>query len=83
MERKSLRKRQRGPFRSNKGSCYEGGHRVPFILSWPNGEIGNGNAGNPGKVSDQLIGLQDLFATSILKVNLPDLGDKGPKTVST
>lgn len=70
-----------GPFRSNKGSCYEGGHRVPFILSWPNGEIGNGNAGNPGKVSDQLIGLQDLFATfsSILKVNLPDLreGDKG------
>ena len=70
-----------GPFRSNKGSCFEGGHRVPFILSWPNGKIGNGNANNPGLVSDQLIGLQDLFATfsSILKVDLPELrdGEKG------
>ena len=26
-----------GPVRSNKGSCFEGGHRVPFIVSWPKG----------------------------------------------
>jgi hypothetical protein len=46
-----------GPIRSNKGSCYEGGHRVPFIVAWPNGKVGN------GKTSSQLIGLQDLYAT--------------------
>ena len=64
-----------GPIRSNKGSCYEGGHRVPFIVAWPNGKVGN------GKTSSQLIGLQDLYATfsEILKVPLPDLrkGEKG------
>jgi arylsulfatase A-like enzyme len=64
-----------GPIRSNKGSCYEGGHRVPFIVAWPNGKVGN------GKTSSELIGLQDLYATfsEILKVPLPDLrkGEKG------
>ena len=64
-----------GPVRSNKGSCYEGGHRVPFIVSWPKGKIAK------GKVSDQLIGLQDLYATfsEIMGVTLPDLkkGEKG------
>ena len=38
-----------GPFRSNKGSCYEGGHRVPFIASWKNGKIGDGNPKTPGR----------------------------------
>ena len=64
-----------GPVRSNKGSCLEGGHRVPFIVSWPKGKIAK------GKVSDQLIGLQDLYATfsEIMGVPLPDLrkGEKG------
>ena len=64
-----------GPLRSNKGSCYEGGHRVPLIVSWPEGKVGK------GKTSSQLIGLQDLYATfsEILKVPLPDLrkGEKG------
>ena len=63
-----------GPVRSNKGSCYEGGHRVPFIVSWPKGIA-------KGKVSEQLIGLQDLYATfsEIMGVSLPDLkkGEKG------
>ena len=70
-----------GPFRSNKGSCYEGGHRVPFLISWPDGKIGNGNPYSGGKVSQQLIGLQDLYATfsNILRLALPDLreGEKG------
>jgi arylsulfatase A len=64
-----------GPVRSNKGSCFEGGHRVPFIVSWPKGKIGK------GQVSDQLLGLQDLYATfsDIMGVSLPDLkkGEKG------
>ncbi len=70
-----------GPFRSNKGSCYEGGHRVPFIVSWPDGGIGDGIPESPGKTSAQLIGLQDLYATfsNILGKPLPNLreGEKG------
>ena len=70
-----------GPFRSNKGSVYEGGHRVPFIVTWKAGEVGDGNAATPGKANVSLIGLQDLFATfaEILEVPLPDLrlGQRG------
>ena len=70
-----------GPVRSNKGSCYEGGHRVPFIVSWPNGNVGDGDPISPGKRTDQLLGLQDLFATFsfILGKTLPSLrnGKKG------
>ena len=70
-----------GPFRSNKGSCYEGGHRVPFIASWPAGDVGNGDATTPGQTNSSLIGLQDLFATfsEIIGKPLPDLatGRKG------
>ena len=32
----STQKRATGPFRSNKGSSYEGGHRVPWIMTWKN-----------------------------------------------
>lgn len=64
-----------GPFRSNKGSCYEGGHRVPFIVSWPAGGI------TGGRTSNELINLVDLYATfaEILGKPLPDLrkGEKG------
>ena len=37
-----------GPVRSNKGSVYEGGHRVAFIASWPLGGVGDGNPDTPG-----------------------------------
>ena len=64
-----------GPFRSNKGSCFEGGHRVPFIVSWPAGKVGG------GKTCDELINLVDLYATfaEILGRDLPDLrlGERG------
>lgn len=70
-----------GPFRSNKGSVYEGGHRVPFIVSWPAGGIGDGNVETSGRDSDELIGLHDLFATfsEIVGADLPNLrvGEKG------
>ncbi len=70
-----------GPFRSNKGSCYEGGHRVPFIVAWPAGGIGNGYASTAGLSNDTPIGLQDLYATfaEIVGGRLPDMrsGEKG------
>lgn len=70
-----------GPFRSHKGSCYEGGHRVPFIVSWPAGRVGDGNARTPGRLNASPIGLQDMYATfaEIVGAELPDLkaGEKG------
>lgn len=63
-----------GPFRSHKGSVYEGGHRVPFIVSWPAGGINPVTNASP-------IGLQDLYATfaEIIGAKLPNLlaGEKG------
>ncbi len=70
-----------GPFRSNKGSAYEGGHRVPLMISWPAGDVGDGNDSTPGRSSQQLIALQDMFATfgEITETPTPDWrnGDKG------
>jgi uncharacterized sulfatase len=44
------------PYRGKKGSIYEGGHRVPFIVRWSRNI-------QPGSRSDALFGLQDLYAT--------------------
>lgn len=46
------------PFRSAKGSTYEGGVRVPMIVFWP-GVVA------PGRVADGLFDLMDLFATTL------------------
>ena len=45
-----------GHLRGFKGSLWEGGHRVPFIVKWP-GRI------EPNTESDALIGQVDLYAT--------------------
>ena len=47
-----------GPVRSNKGSVYEGGHRIPFIAAWPKGGI------KPGSKNTRLLALNDIFATT-------------------
>ncbi len=45
-----------GKFRGLKRDVYEGGHRVPFIVSWP-GKI------QPGSRSDEVVSQVDLAAT--------------------
>ena len=44
------------PYKGTKADIFEGGHRVPFIVSWP-GTIKN------EQVNSQLVGLNDLAAT--------------------
>jgi arylsulfatase A-like enzyme len=48
--------RPSGPFRGYKADLYEGGHRVPLIVSWP----GRYEA---GRVVSAVVCLNDLFAT--------------------
>ncbi len=57
------------PFRSSKGSTWEGGMRVPGIVYW-RGMV------QPGQVSDGLFDLSDLFSTAL---NLAGAQDKLPK----
>jgi len=68
-----------GPFRSNKGSCYEGGHRVPFIAAWPAGGVGDGQTDTPGQSNDAIIGLTDMYATfaEMAGAELPNLATGG------
>ena len=46
------------PFRGGKGTTFEGGPRVPGIACWP-GMI------KPGRQSDELFDLMDLFGTAL------------------
>lgn len=70
-----------GPFRSNKGSAYEGGHRVPFIVSWPQGRVGDGDVSSPGETNPAPIALTDMYSTfaEIIGADLPDAraGERG------
>ena len=43
-------------YRGHKADIFEGGHRVPFLIKWPNGIKNN-------SVSDETICLTDLMAT--------------------
>lgn len=67
------------PLRSGKGSAYEGGSRVPYIVAWGKTDVSNSVQKilpiSPNTISDELVVIQDLFP-SILKVanatpNLP------------
>ncbi len=54
-------------FRGHKADIYEGGHRIPLLIRWPE-QI------KAGTVSDETVCLADMFATvvDILEDNLPD-----------
>jgi arylsulfatase A-like enzyme len=63
--------RANGRLRGQKADIWEGGHRVPFIARWP-GHV------RPGAVSDELICLTDLLATTAAVVGAalpPDAGE--------
>jgi len=53
-----------GPFLGGKGSCLEGGLRVPGIAWWP-GRIG------PGRVSDEPVSTLDLLPTFLAAARAP------------
>ncbi|WP_299064584.1 sulfatase-like hydrolase/transferase [uncultured Polaribacter sp.] len=52
-----------GVLKGWKGNKFEGGHRVPFIMSWP-------NKLNNNKVFSGLTSSLDIFATSIAAANI-------------
>jgi arylsulfatase A-like enzyme len=56
-----------GPLRGHKADIWEGGHRIPFLVSWP-GRI------KPGTTCTQLVSLVDFMATAadITGFRLPD-----------
>ena len=65
--RKKYGHQTNGELKMGKGSNFEGGHRVPYIVRWPN-KI------PAGSESDQIITLADTLATSagFLEKNLPN-----------
>lgn len=54
-------------FRGHKADIFEGGHRIPFVMRWP-------ETITPGRISDQTFCLTDLTATmaDITGYELPD-----------
>ena len=56
-----------GPLRNGKGSCYEGGYRLPFIVRWP-GKV------PAGRVSDAIFATIDFMPTfaALCGFKLPD-----------
>ena len=50
-----------GNLRGGKAQIWEGGHRVPFVVAWGDGS--DASPIPPGRRTDALIGLQDVYAT--------------------
>src|SRR5690606_22885109 len=66
--------------RGDKGTIYEGGHRVPLILRWP--QTAAPSTQIPGTRIDALVGVQDLYATLAELLELPLAADQGRDSVS-
>jgi arylsulfatase A-like enzyme len=64
-----------GPYRGYKADAWDGGHRIPFLVRWPERIAA-------GSTCDQTVCLSDLMATSadILGASLAD--NAGPDSVS-
>jgi arylsulfatase A len=64
-----------GPYRGHKGDIWEGGHRVPLVVRWPNRvAAGSSNA--------QLVSLTDLFATCVEMQSEQMPGDGAEDSIS-
>ena len=57
------------PLRAGKGTVYEGGVRVPFVVSWP-GKL------PAGATYDQPVSSLDVFATALAQAGVPMPTDK-------
>ena len=57
------------PFRGEKNTNWEGGYRVPLFVKWP-GRI------PAGKVSNEIISLQDFVPTLMAAAGEPDIKEK-------
>jgi arylsulfatase A-like enzyme len=57
-----------GPYRGHKADIWEGGHRVPLVVKWPD-KI------KPGSSNDQLICLTDIYDTCNQILGADNLGD--------
>jgi arylsulfatase A len=62
-------------FRGTKADLWEGGHRVPFLVRWPEKVPG-------GRVSDAIVCLTDFFATCAEIVGQPLPDSAGEDSVS-
>ncbi|CAM4310604.1 arylsulfatase [Zobellia nedashkovskayae] len=56
--------------RGTKGSHYDGGHKVPFFISWPDGDI------KKGVVSNELVANVDLLPTLTKMAGVPFSSEK-------
>jgi len=70
-----------GGLRGKKGDAWEGGHRVPFIVRWGDGTAA-GSVVAPGSRTEQLIGLQDIYATLAELIERPQGADQGLDSAS-
>jgi arylsulfatase A-like enzyme len=57
------------PFRGEKNTNWDGGYRVPMMVSWP-GHI------QPGQVSNAIISLEDWLPTLVAAAGEPDIKEK-------
>jgi len=64
-----------GPYRGLKTHTWEGGHRIPLVVRWP-GVV------KPNTKTDQLIELNDLFATFANMLGAPLTGTAGPDSIN-
>jgi arylsulfatase len=57
------------PFRGEKATTWEGGIRIPFLISWPGKVKG-------GRVSNEILSLEDMLATLIAAAGNPDIKEQ-------